>query len=81
MSISPFMTSDQSRRRRELARRRRRRRRAIGAGLLALAIAAIVVAVVVLSKPSGHGGPATPVFWNMDKVDHADNLLKEMGVK
>jgi serine-type D-Ala-D-Ala carboxypeptidase (penicillin-binding protein 5/6) len=59
MSISPLMTSEQSRRRRELARRRRRRQRAIGAGLLALAIAVIVV--VVLSKPSGHGGPSTPV--------------------
>ncbi|HXM86992.1 MAG TPA: hypothetical protein VN889_05110 [Solirubrobacteraceae bacterium] len=61
MSISPFMTSEQSRRRRELARRRRRRQRAIGAGLLALAIAVIVAAVVVLSKPSGHGTPATRV--------------------
>jgi D-alanyl-D-alanine carboxypeptidase (penicillin-binding protein 5/6) len=61
MSISPFMTSEQSRRRRELARRRRRRQRMIGAGLLALAIALIVLAVVLLSKPSGHGGPSTAV--------------------
>jgi D-alanyl-D-alanine carboxypeptidase (penicillin-binding protein 5/6) len=59
VSISPFMTSEQSRRRRELARRRRRRQRAIGAGLLAIAV--IAAAVVVLSKPSGHGKPATHV--------------------
>jgi D-alanyl-D-alanine carboxypeptidase len=61
MSISPLMTSEQSRRRRELARRRRRRQRMIGAGLLALAIAVIVLAVVLLSKPSGHGRPSAPV--------------------
>jgi D-alanyl-D-alanine carboxypeptidase len=53
MSISPFMTPDQSRRRREHARRRRQRRRAITAGVLVLALAAIAAAVVVLAKPSG----------------------------
>jgi serine-type D-Ala-D-Ala carboxypeptidase (penicillin-binding protein 5/6) len=52
MSISPFMTPDQSRRRREHARRRRQRRRAITAAVLVLAIA-VIAAVVVLARPGG----------------------------
>jgi D-alanyl-D-alanine carboxypeptidase (penicillin-binding protein 5/6) len=55
------MSSEQSRRRRELARRRRRRRRAIGGSLFVVAIAVIVLGVILLSKPSGHGGPTAPV--------------------
>jgi serine-type D-Ala-D-Ala carboxypeptidase (penicillin-binding protein 5/6) len=49
MSISPFMTPDQSRRRREASRRRRRRRRALAAGVFALVIAGALV-VMALGK-------------------------------
>jgi len=55
MSISPFMTPNQSRRRRDLARQRRRRRRTIGLGASALAILVAVAVAVVLSKAGGHG--------------------------
>jgi D-alanyl-D-alanine carboxypeptidase (penicillin-binding protein 5/6) len=55
MTISPFMTPDQSRRRREIARRRRRRRRAIGLGALALALLAAVAVATALSKTGAHG--------------------------
>jgi D-alanyl-D-alanine carboxypeptidase (penicillin-binding protein 5/6) len=58
MSISPFMTPDQSRRRRDLARQRRRRRRAIGLGAFALAVLVAVAVVVALSKSGGHGSAA-----------------------
>jgi D-alanyl-D-alanine carboxypeptidase (penicillin-binding protein 5/6) len=54
MSLSPFMTPDQSRRRRDLARQRRRRRRMIVSGMLVLAILAAVAVTVVLSKSSEH---------------------------
>jgi serine-type D-Ala-D-Ala carboxypeptidase (penicillin-binding protein 5/6) len=49
MSISPFMTPDQSRRRRDASRRRRRRRRAIIAGVFALVIVGALV-VMALAK-------------------------------
>jgi D-alanyl-D-alanine carboxypeptidase len=52
MSISPFMTPDQSRRRREASRRRRRRRRALAAGVFALVIAG---ALVVMALARSHG--------------------------
>jgi D-alanyl-D-alanine carboxypeptidase len=58
MSISPFMTPDQSRRRRDLARQRRRRRRAIGLGAFALAVLVAVAVAVALSKSGGHGSAA-----------------------
>jgi serine-type D-Ala-D-Ala carboxypeptidase (penicillin-binding protein 5/6) len=58
MSISPFMTPDQSRRRRDLARQRRQRRRAIGLGALALVLLIGAALVVVLSKSGGHGSAA-----------------------
>jgi D-alanyl-D-alanine carboxypeptidase (penicillin-binding protein 5/6) len=58
MSISPFMTPDQSRRRRDLARQRRRRRRAIGLSAFALAVLVAVAVVVALSKSGGHGSAA-----------------------
>jgi D-alanyl-D-alanine carboxypeptidase len=55
MTVSPFMTPDQSRRRREAARRRRRtRRRTIAVGALALAIVAALV-VMALAKSHSHG--------------------------
>jgi serine-type D-Ala-D-Ala carboxypeptidase (penicillin-binding protein 5/6) len=55
MSISPFMTPDQSRRRRDLARQRRKRRRAIGLGALALTVLLAAAAAVALSRSAGHG--------------------------
>jgi D-alanyl-D-alanine carboxypeptidase (penicillin-binding protein 5/6) len=55
MSISPFMTPDQSRRRRDLARQRRRRRRTIGLGAFVLAVVIAVGVAVALSKSTGHG--------------------------
>ncbi|MEA2333712.1 MAG: hypothetical protein QOG40_202 [Solirubrobacteraceae bacterium] len=58
MSISPFMTPDQSRRRRDLARQRRRRRRAIGLGAFALAVLVAAAVAVALSKSGGHGSAA-----------------------
>jgi serine-type D-Ala-D-Ala carboxypeptidase (penicillin-binding protein 5/6) len=58
MSISPFMTPDQSRRRRDLARQRRRRRRAIGGGAFALAALVALAVVVALSKSSDPGSAA-----------------------
>lgn len=67
MSISPFMTPDQSRARRELARRRRRRRRAILAGTFAL-IAIVVVAIVVLSSKSG--GPSSTASTSTSGAQH-----------
>jgi len=67
MSISPFMTPDQSRARRELARRRRQRRRAIFAGAFAL-IAIVVVAIVVLSSKSG--GPSSKASTSTSGAKH-----------
>ncbi len=54
MSISPFMTPDQSRRRREDARRRRTRRRAIAIGAVALAILVAVV-MALANTHDAHG--------------------------
>jgi serine-type D-Ala-D-Ala carboxypeptidase (penicillin-binding protein 5/6) len=55
MSISPFMTPDQSRRRREDARRRRTRRRAIAIAGLALAILAGAVVMALARTHEAHG--------------------------
>ncbi len=56
MSVSPFMTPDQSRRRRESARRRRRaRRRSIAAGTVALAIVAALVVMALARTGGAHG--------------------------
>ena len=55
MSISPFMTPDQSRRRREHARRRRMRRRATAIGALALAILAGAVVMALAHTHDAHG--------------------------
>jgi|HubBroStandDraft_4_1064222.scaffolds.fasta_scaffold14769_5 D-alanyl-D-alanine carboxypeptidase (penicillin-binding protein 5/6) len=56
MSLSPFMTPDQSRRRRESARRRRRtRRRVIAVAALALAIAAALVVMALAGSGGAHG--------------------------
>jgi serine-type D-Ala-D-Ala carboxypeptidase (penicillin-binding protein 5/6) len=55
MSISPFMTPDQSRRRRELARQRRRRRRTIGLCAFALLVVLAVGVAVAVSRSGGHG--------------------------
>jgi serine-type D-Ala-D-Ala carboxypeptidase (penicillin-binding protein 5/6) len=60
MSISPFMTPDQSRARRELARRRRARRRAIGFAAFAAVVAVAVAIALLASKSSGHSGSAAP---------------------
>jgi serine-type D-Ala-D-Ala carboxypeptidase (penicillin-binding protein 5/6) len=51
MSISPFMTPDQSRRRRDASRRRRRRRRAVVVGVFALVI---IGALVVMALAKSH---------------------------
>jgi D-alanyl-D-alanine carboxypeptidase (penicillin-binding protein 5/6) len=59
MSISPFMTPDQSRRRRDLARQRRRRRRTIGLSAFALAVLVAVAVVVAVSKSSDPGSAAS----------------------
>jgi D-alanyl-D-alanine carboxypeptidase len=59
MSLSPFMTPDQSRHRRDLARQRRRRRRqAIAIGALAIGALVAVAVVVAVSKSGGHGAAA-----------------------
>ena len=56
MSVSPFMTPDQSRQRRESARRRRRaRRRAIAVGALALAIVTALVVMALARSGGAHG--------------------------
>jgi serine-type D-Ala-D-Ala carboxypeptidase (penicillin-binding protein 5/6) len=57
MSVSPFMTPDQSRRRRNAARRRRTQRRALAIGVLVLAILA-GLAVMTLAT-SGHAHDST----------------------
>lgn len=59
MSISPFMTPDQSRRRREDARRRRVRRRAIGIGAVALAILVGAVVMALAHTHDAHGSDST----------------------
>jgi serine-type D-Ala-D-Ala carboxypeptidase (penicillin-binding protein 5/6) len=58
MSISPFMTPDESRRRRARARRRRRRRRAVNFAVFALVILAGAGVAVALTR-SKHHGPAS----------------------
>jgi D-alanyl-D-alanine carboxypeptidase len=59
MSISPFMTSGQSRRRRDVARQRRRRRRATGVAVLVLGIVLALVLAVTLPDSKGHGAAAS----------------------
>jgi serine-type D-Ala-D-Ala carboxypeptidase (penicillin-binding protein 5/6) len=59
MSLSPFMTPDQSRRRRAAAQRRRRtRRRVVIIGTLALAIAAALVVMAIGRNHDAHGSPS-----------------------
>jgi serine-type D-Ala-D-Ala carboxypeptidase (penicillin-binding protein 5/6) len=55
MSVSPFMTPDQSRRRRDAARRRRTRRRAVAIGTLALTIVAALVVMALAKTHDAHG--------------------------
>jgi D-alanyl-D-alanine carboxypeptidase (penicillin-binding protein 5/6) len=77
MSISPFMTPDQSRRRRDLARRRRRRRRVVGLGLCALVVV-VAVAAVVFAKSAGHGSGSGSASKSQSKpatARHADAVV------
>jgi D-alanyl-D-alanine carboxypeptidase (penicillin-binding protein 5/6) len=53
MSISPFMTPDQSRARRELARRRRARRRTIGFTVFVVVVIVAGAIALLVSKSSG----------------------------
>jgi D-alanyl-D-alanine carboxypeptidase (penicillin-binding protein 5/6) len=59
MSISPFMTPDQSRARRELARRRRARRRAIGIAVFAAVVVVAIAVALLVSKSNGSAGGAS----------------------
>jgi serine-type D-Ala-D-Ala carboxypeptidase (penicillin-binding protein 5/6) len=58
MSISPFMTPDQSRARRELARRRRARRRVIGLAVFAAVVVVAIAVALLVSKSNGNAGGA-----------------------
>jgi serine-type D-Ala-D-Ala carboxypeptidase (penicillin-binding protein 5/6) len=58
MSISPFMTPDESRRRRERARRHRRRRRAVNFAVFALVILAGAGLAVALRRSDRHASGA-----------------------
>jgi serine-type D-Ala-D-Ala carboxypeptidase (penicillin-binding protein 5/6) len=70
MSISPFMTPDQSRRRRDAARRRRARRRAVVIGALTLAIVAAVVVMALATSGGAHGSASASSARHSGRTTH-----------
>jgi serine-type D-Ala-D-Ala carboxypeptidase (penicillin-binding protein 5/6) len=72
MSVSPFMTPDQSRRRRDAARRRRTRRRAVAIATLALAIVAALVVMALAKTHDAHGSVSASTHHSSRRTTHTN---------